>query len=106
MPPLTLAEIQGLLDEEVEKTLDYARTQNIQNGPLRWYDTEMRCVSRGCSSPTHCKVEGLPLCMMHSLRKLNELCIEMAENWVKPALDRTELIQKLGPFDPGDYPDL
>lgn len=50
-----------------------------QYGPLRWFDKEMRCVSRGCSSPTYCKVEHKPLCMIHSLRTLNELLTESSE---------------------------
>jgi len=46
-----------------------------QYGPLRWFDTEMRCVSRGCSSPTYCKLEGVPYCTMHALKLMNELLI-------------------------------
>jgi hypothetical protein len=44
-----------------------------QAGPLRWFDKEMRCASRGCSSPTFAKVNGTPRCMMHALRELNEM---------------------------------
>jgi hypothetical protein len=51
----------------------------LQDGPLRWYDHEMRCASKGCSSPTYCKVEGVPYCMMHSLRKLNELVVQVTK---------------------------
>ena len=50
-----------------------------QNGPLKFYDREMRCASRGCGSSTYCKVEHVPLCMMHSLRKLNELVVQVTE---------------------------
>jgi hypothetical protein len=48
---------------------------NEQKGPLRWFDREMRCTSRRCSSPTYSKVNGIPLCQMHALQKLNELLI-------------------------------
>jgi hypothetical protein len=51
-----------------------------QYGPLRWYDKEMRCASRGCSSPTYCKVQGIPYCTMHSLRRLNEMLVEKGVN--------------------------
>jgi hypothetical protein len=50
-----------------------------QTGPLRYYDREMRCASRGCGSPTYTKVEHVPLCMTHALRKLNELVVQVTE---------------------------
>jgi hypothetical protein len=46
-----------------------------QDGPLRWFDREMRCANRGCSSSTYIKVQGIPRCMMHSLSELNNLLI-------------------------------
>lgn len=48
-----------------------------QFGPLRWYDKEMRCASRGCSSPTYLKVQGVPYCGTHALHKMNELLIQL-----------------------------
>lgn len=48
-----------------------------QNGPLRWFDKEMRCASRGCGSSTYAKVESVPYCMKHALHKLNELVIQV-----------------------------
>lgn len=63
----------------------------VQYGPLRFYDKEMRCIVSGrmeegrfvknnkgkCNSPTHIKLQGIPTCSMHALRKMNELLIEM-----------------------------
>lgn len=44
---------------------------------VRWLDKEMRCASRGCGSSTYCKVQGVPYCMMHTIRKLTELLDNM-----------------------------
>lgn len=60
--------IKGLLETPEER---YPRVE--QFGPLRWFDVEMRCACRGCSSPTHCKLEGIPRCGMHSLKLMNEM---------------------------------
>jgi hypothetical protein len=46
---------------------------SLQKGPLRWMEVEMRCASRGCSSPTYCTVNSVPRCVMHALRQLNEM---------------------------------
>jgi hypothetical protein len=48
-----------------------------QFGPLRWYDKVFRCASRGCSSPTYCKLSGVPYCFMHCLKKMNELLLNL-----------------------------
>lgn len=47
-----------------------------QEGPLRFVDTQGRCASRGCSSPTHMKVKGIYYCSMHTMIKLNDMLIE------------------------------
>lgn len=44
-----------------------------QFGPLRWFETEMRCASRGCSSPTSLQLEGIPRCSVHAIRLMNEM---------------------------------
>lgn len=49
----------------------------IQEGPLRFVDEKLRCASRNCSSPTYIKIKGIPYCMMHSLRELNEIIVNM-----------------------------
>lgn len=46
-----------------------------QEGPLRFFDVEMRCANRGCSSPTYCKVQGVPRCFVHALHVLNEMLV-------------------------------
>lgn len=51
-----------------------------QFGPLRWHDKEVRCASRGCASPTYLKVSRVPRCMVHALRELNEMLIELGED--------------------------
>jgi hypothetical protein len=63
---LTLAEISALLKSS--KT-----AAPPQFGPLRWFDTEMRCASRGCSSPTVLQLNGIPRCSVHVLRIMNEM---------------------------------
>jgi hypothetical protein len=68
---LTLDEVQSLLAPKPK----YEALR--QNGPLRWFDREMRCASRGCGSSTYCKVESVPYCTTHALRKLNELVIQI-----------------------------
>lgn len=56
-----------------------------QYGPLRYFDTEMRCHSTflraglgrverkkgNCNSPTHYKLWGVPTCVVHALMELN-----------------------------------
>lgn len=51
-----------------------------QFGPLRWYDKEMRCACRGCGSPTYCKLKGIPRCLMHALREMNEMLVGFGVN--------------------------
>ena len=49
-----------------------------QFGPLRYFEKTLRCASRGCSSPTHYKVSGIPYCPIpHALNKLNEMLLEL-----------------------------
>lgn len=48
-----------------------------QYGPLRQFETVGRCASRGCSSPTFFKVQGIHYCMIHALRKLNEMLVAL-----------------------------
>lgn len=48
-----------------------------QYGPFRFYDTETRCASRGCGSPTRYKLQGIPYCSVHVIRKMNEMLFEL-----------------------------
>ena len=73
---LTVEQIKELLSKP-EKGKVYPRP--VQKGPLRWFDKVNRCASRGCASPTYCKVEHVPYCMKHALDKLNDLCMEMLQ---------------------------
>lgn len=50
-----------------------------QVGPLRFVDTMGRCASRGCRAPSHMKVNGIYYCSMHTMRRLNEIIVEMNE---------------------------
>lgn len=77
--PLPAEVINQLLkDDKTRRTFDKA-TAIPQNGPLRWYDYTMRCTSLGCNSPTYCKVEGAPKCLMHALKELNQIAINVTE---------------------------
>lgn len=48
-----------------------------QKGPVRFFDATLRCASRGCGSPTHFKLQGVPYCMIHTIWKLNDLLLSM-----------------------------
>lgn len=73
---LSPEEITALLT--TKRTADKARSIP-QGGPLRWYDYEMRCASLGCGSPTYTKIEGAPRCMMHALKEINQIVINLTE---------------------------
>lgn len=88
---LTKEEIDRLLAKKREKERgktphQHTEYRSQQKGPLRWYEHSMPCSNHagyrggGCGSPTYCRVEGAPLCMMHALRRLNELVLEMDKN--------------------------
>jgi hypothetical protein len=74
--------IEPIADDELEAILAAPQTLAErfpvpeQHGPLRHFDTEMRCASRGCGSSTFLKVQGVQYCMTHSLSRLNEMLIE------------------------------
>jgi len=48
-----------------------------QFGPMIQYDREMRCASRGCGSSTFLKLQGIPLCMTHCLKRMNEMLLAL-----------------------------
>lgn len=48
-----------------------------QTGPVRFFDATLRCTSRGCSSPTHFKLQGIPYCMIHLIWKMNSMMLAM-----------------------------
>lgn len=49
----------------------------VQVGPLRWYDKEMRCASKGCSAPTYMRLQGIQYCWVHAIRKMNVMLNEL-----------------------------
>jgi hypothetical protein len=53
-------------------------------GAIQYYDKESRCVSRGCSSPTHYKIDGVAYCVPHLLERANET-IDMLRACTDPA---------------------
>jgi hypothetical protein len=69
--PLDLDKIKALLKE---------RELPEQVGPIRFYDLPFTCASRGCRSTTYIKVQGVPLCMMHALKRANELLVKGGES--------------------------
>lgn len=82
MPGLSQEQINAILKAPERLAVPKAPQQvespyprGIQNGPLQWYDEEMRCANKGCSSPTYCKLSGIPRCMMHALREMNLMLI-------------------------------
>lgn len=71
--PLTTDEVKALLLAEVRNKKSRV---SPQIGPLRRFDTEMRCASRGCGSSTYFKVQSVPMCNHHALIELNEMLVE------------------------------
>ena len=69
MGQLGLEEIQALL--ATNTTNGIPRTK--QFGPLRTYDQEMRCASRGCGSPTYFMLNGISYCWPHVVWRMNEM---------------------------------
>jgi hypothetical protein len=76
-------EIASLLKPKTPQRVDvgeqFRTAYHFHDGPLRHHDREMRCASRGCTSPTHFKLKGIAYCMMHCLRHMNELLTEGGE---------------------------
>jgi hypothetical protein len=78
---LTTEQIQALISGQ-QRQRQFDNPHRIpQNGPLRWYDYEMRCASLGCNSPTYAKVEGAPRCAMHALKELNQIAINLTPQY-------------------------
>lgn len=48
-----------------------------QYGPMRRFDREMRCASKGCGSSTYLKLQGIPYCTAHTLIRLNNMLVEL-----------------------------
>lgn len=76
MKALDLDTINEILKPQPIQTEEHA---NRQKGPLRFYDTEMRCTSRRCGSPTYIKVSGVAKCKTHALHDLNDIILRLEE---------------------------
>jgi len=74
--------IEPLAEDELAEVLAEPQTMREkypvpdQRGPLRQFEKEMRCASRGCGSSTFLKVQGIQYCTTHALNVLNEMLIE------------------------------
>jgi hypothetical protein len=66
---------QKLADGVTEESPRKKYPTQPQLGPLRITDNEMRCASRGCSSPTYYKFQGIPYCSTHLVRIMNEMLV-------------------------------
>jgi hypothetical protein len=73
--PVEGIELESLGTVISEGSSSYPRPE--QYGPVRWYDKTLRCASRGCSSPTYCKLKGTPYCLMHIIGRMNEMLLEL-----------------------------
>ena len=65
-----------LTDDFIDELLKPEERSSNQKGPARWFDKEMRCGMRGCSSPTYLKIQGIPRCMKHAIGELNDMLVE------------------------------
>ena len=75
--PLTAEEITALLEPQ-EVVRESTQTSKF----VRWFDKELRCASRGCRSPTYCKLEGVPYCTMHIIHHMDQMLNEREEGGV------------------------
>lgn len=72
---LSLDEILELEKQDEPKFGPYERPE--QDGPIRRYEKEMRCVSRRCGSPTYYKFRKIPYCWIHVIDAANDYFISM-----------------------------
>lgn len=71
----------GLSPEKIEELLKVKKPYPIpkQYGPLRRFENEMRCASRGCGSPTYLQLNGIPRCSVHAMKLMNEMLMTEEE---------------------------
>lgn len=74
---LSQEQIAALLKQDTATECSMGHKIPEQHGPMRHYDRTMRCASRGCGSPTHFKLQGISYCMIHCLRKMNDMLVEL-----------------------------
>jgi len=77
--PIDLDFLEAILEESDSNSVKTGRKYPIppQLGPFRFYDSEFRCASRGCGSPTRYKLQGIPYCSVHCMWKMNEMLLEL-----------------------------
>lgn len=97
--PLTAQELDGLLKPKSQQVKEKPQTIRFpappQHGPLRYTEESSLCVvagywtypenndervwkkSNACRSQTHYRVQGIPMCCTHALRKLNDMLVEL-----------------------------
>jgi hypothetical protein len=71
-----MASVKSLPLDMIQALMKEDEPRSNQTGRIIWYDKEMRCASRGCSSPTYIRFDRVPTCMMHTILKCNELLSE------------------------------
>lgn len=70
--------LDNLLQEEKDPTIMTGRYPiPEQRGPLRQFEKEHRCASKGCGSPTHFKLQNIPRCSIHALRAMNDMLFDL-----------------------------
>lgn len=78
--PTDLDFLEEILEQGVDETVEFIhKIYKVpeQKGPVRFFDATLHCASRGCSSPTHFKLQGVPYCMIHVVWKLNDMLLEL-----------------------------
>lgn len=77
--------IEALLKKETASSPGKSNAPQI--GPLRYYDTSTHCASLRCGTATNYRVQGVPLCTIHALQKLNGMLISAGFKGIEnPAL--------------------
>jgi hypothetical protein len=95
LTPEQIAEIMAPKSKVKEKPQTRRFPAPPQDGPLRYFETPELCVVAGyfkynedgskewvktlgaCKSQTYYRVQGIPMCGTHALRKLNEMLIDL-----------------------------
>lgn len=80
--PLDIDTIQALLEGNTRPDLT-PHQRPLQIGPVAYWDTTFKCVSKRCGVSTCLKVKGVPYCPTHALYELNRIWLKDNElDWV------------------------
>jgi len=74
-----MASIIPLDPETLKKLTTDGFERPEQFGPVRWFDKEMRCATRRCNSPTYIRLNRIPTCMMHAIKELNQMLVDLGK---------------------------